>query len=163
MADTPTTPPTTPPAKKPNPMRDKLVPMVQHAFKTRGPVGGKAAFMGVPYWQRGQGVINPQGEWEQHQMLQDYRKRMKAQEAPKPDVPLPPLDPNTPQAAAPVAPPAAAPAAAPQSMADMFLPARRKLTPMSVFGLPSNTRKINGGSGGGGNGGGGAFGGGGFF
>ena len=136
----PDTPPTTPPAKKPHMMRD-MAQRMNHAFATRGPVGGKAAMLGVPYFQRGQGVINPKAEYEQFQMLEDYRARMKAQQAPQPQIenpPLPPLDPVQPPAAAPAPAPAAAP-----SIADAVVPKRGKST-FSSFGAGGNssTRRV---------------------
>jgi hypothetical protein len=124
-------------------MRDKLVPMVQHAFKTHGPIGGKAAFAGMPFFQRGKGVVSPKAEYEQFQMLEDYRARMKAQQAPQPQIenpPLPPLDPAPPPAAAPAPAPAAAPA---PSIADAVVPKRGKST-FSSFGAGGNssTRRV---------------------
>ena len=166
MADAPpTTPPTTPPAKKPHYFRDDLVPRMKYAFAKHGPTGGKAAFMGAPFFQRGKGIVNPAAEYEQYQMLQDYRARQKAANAAKAPAtggPSPTYDPNVPVAqVAPAAPPVVAQTdvAGGSSLADTVVP---QAASTRNRGGSSRTRTVRAGSFGSG-GGGGYGGGGGFF
>ena len=134
--------------------------MVKHGFANHGPMGGKAAFMGVPYWKRGEGNINPRDEYDQFRMLQDYRAGQRKPVAPVTGGPGPALDPNTPvaQAAAPMAAPVAAEPMAAGGLADTVVPQKSSTRTRSGS---SRTRKVRTGNFGGG-GSGGAFGGG-FF